>query len=262
METIRVVVHGASGKMGREVISAVCIEPRLELVGAVDLNPPSVALDLPDGSSITPFSTDLEPILSQYQPNVLVDFSTAQATMAVVRCSVKHGVHLVIGTSGLKPEEINEIDRLATEYKVGATVVPNFAIGAILMIHMAKIAAKYLGTAEIIEQHHPAKMDSPSGTALATAKGMLEARGKPFIKPVSEDSSSRGLDLDGIAVHSLRLQGIIAKQEVIFGAPGETLSIKHNTTDRQCFMPGVIMAIKEIGKHKGLVYGLDGLIGL
>jgi 4-hydroxy-tetrahydrodipicolinate reductase len=262
MEPIRVVVHGASGKMGREVISAVCIEPSLELVGAVDLNPPSVALDLPDGSNIVPFSTDLEPILSQYQPNVLVDFSTAQATMSAVRCSVKHGIHLVIGTSGLKPEEINEIDRLAAEHKVGATVVPNFAIGAILMIHMAKIAAKYLGTAEIIEQHHPAKMDSPSGTALTTAKGMLEARGKPFIKPVSEHSLSRGLDLDGIAVHSLRLQGIIAKQEVIFGAPGETLSIKHNTTDRQCFMPGVIMAIKEIGKHKGLVYGLDGVIGL
>lgn len=263
MEAIKVVVHGASGKMGREVFSAVCSEPGLKLVGAVDLDVPSSTLDLPDGSGSVPLSDDLELILSERRPDVLVDFSIARATMPTVRLAVQHGVHLVIGTSGLKAEEISEIDKLARDHKVGAAVVPNFALGAVLMMHMAKIAARYLDSAEIIEQHHPAKADSPSGTAIATAEAMLKARGKPFLRPTEERASgSRGQEFDGIAVHSVRLPGVIARQAVLFGGPGETLSIEHNTVNRQCFMPGVILAIKGIVKHKGLVYGLDSLLGL
>ena len=261
MAAIRVVVRGASGKMGQEVIAAVGAAPGLELVGAVDLEPPSDRLKLPDGSSI-PFSADLESILSQQKPDVLVDFTVASAVMPAVRAAFRHGARPVIGTSGLKQEEINEIDELAREYGLGAAVVPNFALGAVLMMHMARIAARHMDSAEIIEQHHPAKLDAPSGTAVATAEGMLKARGKPFNKPITRESESRGKDYEGIAVHSLRLPGIIARQEVIFGGPGETLSIKHDSVDRKCFMPGVILAIREIRKHEGLVYGLEGLLGL
>jgi len=261
MEPIRVVVRGASGRMGQEVISAVSGTPGLELVGAVDLEPPPNTLKLSDGSSI-PFSADLEYLLAEQKPDVLVDFTVAGAVMPAVRAALRHGVRPVIGTSGLKPEEISEIDQLAREYGLAAALVPNFALGAVLMMHMAKVAARYLDCAEIIEQHHPAKLDAPSGTAIATAEGMLKARGKPFSKPLTRESQSRGQDYGGIAVHSLRLPGIVARQEVIFGGPGETLSIKHDSVDRKCFMPGVILAIREIGKHEGLVFGLDGLLGL
>ena len=259
MEPIRVAVRGASGKMGREVMAAVTGASGLELVGAVDLEPPLATIKLPDGLS---FSTDLDSLISEQKPDILVDFTVAGAVMPAVRAALRNGVRPVIGTSGLKQEEIDEIDQLACEYGLGAALVPNFALGAVLMIHMTKVASRYLDTAEIIETHHPAKLDAPSGTAIATAEGMLKARGKAFDKPFTRDSQSRGQDYDGIAVHSLRLPGIIARQEVIFGGQGETLSIKHNSIDRKCFMPGVILAIREISKHEGLVYGLEGLLGL
>lgn len=263
MGTIKVVVHGASGKMGREVVSALCPDPDVELVGAIDKDAPSSHLDLPDGSGSVPFSTNLEHILTGCKPDVLVDFTIAPATMPAVRSAVKHGVNLVIGTSGLTPKEIGEIDELARAHQVGAVVAPNFALGAVLMIHLAQLASKYLDYAEIIELHHHKKVDSPSGTAIATAKAMLKARGRPFVRPAAKgDSASRGKQVEGIAIHSVRLPGLLAQQEVLLGGAGQTLSIKHATISRECFMPGVILAIKEVVKLKGLVYGLDSLLGL
>lgn len=265
MKPIRVVVYGASGKMGREIINSLCSHPEIEIVGAVELEvSEEFYLPLLDGCEAIPFSSNLDYILTTCQPDVLVDFTTAQATMPAVRTTTEHGVNLVIGTTGLTVDELSEIDRLALEHQVGAVVAPNFALGAVLMMHLAKVAAKYFDYAEIIELHHHQKADSPSGTALSTAKVMAQARGKPFccLPEQKEVPSSRGEQVEGVTIHSVRLPGLLAHQEVILGAPGQTLSIHHDTISRECYMPGVLLAIKEVLKHKGLVYGLDTLLGL
>ena len=262
MKRVRVAVHGAAGRMGQEIINAVCQEPDLQIAGAVDIKATQDYLTLPDGSGTVPFSQNLEHILTSCQPEVLVDFTTAQATMPAVRIAAGHGVNMVIGTTGLTAENIKEIESLAKAHKIGAVVAPNFALGAVLMIHLAKVAAKYFDFAEIIELHHHLKADSPSGTALATAKAMAQARGKPFSTPQGKTSESRGGQVEGVAIHSVRLPGLLAHQEVLMGGAGQTLSIRHDTTSRQCYMPGVILAIKEVANHKGLVYGLDALLGL
>jgi len=250
--------------MGREVVNALCREPEIKLVGAVELQVAEDYLPLPDKSGVVPFSSDLSYILTSCQPDVLVDFTTRKAAMPAVREATKRGVNLVIGTTGLTADELNEIDQLAQTHQVGAVVAPNFALGAILMIHLAKVAAKYLDYAEIIELHHHLKADAPSGTALATAKAMAVARGKPFSRPLEQGktSDSRGEQIEGITIHSVRLPGLLAHQEVLLGGPGQTLSIRHDTISRECYMPGVILAIKEVVKRKGLIYGLDTLLGL
>lgn len=264
MNPIKVVVQGALGRVGREVVKALCHEPETELVGAVELQVSEDYLPLPDGSGTVPFSSDLDYILTSCQPDVLVDFTIAQAVMPAVCLATNKGINLVIGTTGLTATDLIEIDRLATAHGVGAVVAPNFALGAVLMIHLAKIAAKYFDSAEIIELHHHQKVDAPSGTALSTARAMAEARGKPFSYAGQEGkaSDSRGKQVGGVAIHSVRLPGLVAHQEVIFGGSGQTLSIRHDTINQECYMPGVILAIKEVGKRKGLVYGLDTLLGL
>ena len=264
MKQVRVGVQVAQGKMGQEGGRAIVRETEMELVDAVELKPDSDCLLLPDSSATVPFSSDLENILLRCQPDVLIDFTTALVTMPAARTAASRGVNLVIGTTGLSAEDINEIDRLATANKVGAVVAPNFAIGAILMIHLAKISARYFDYAEIIELHHHLKTDAPSGTAIATAKAMAAARGKPFSQPPQPQKppDSRGQKVEGITVHSIRLPGIIARQEVLLGGAGQTLSLKHDAISRECYMPGVILATREVMKLKGLVYGLDALLDL
>ena len=263
MRPVRVVVQGALGRMGREVVNAICRQDGMQVVGAVDLKATGDNLPLPDGSGSVPISSDLERIIIDCQPDVLVDFTIAQATMPAVRIAVSKGVNLVIGSTGLTKAEINDIDRLSQANQVGAVVAPNFALGAVLMMHLAKIAAKYLDYAEIIELHHHLKADSPSGTALSTAQAMAAAKGKPFLAVEQNKAyASRGEQVEGITIHSVRLPGLLAHQEVILGGPGQTLSIRHDTISRECFMPGVIMAVKKVAEQKGLVYGLDTLLGL
>ena len=264
MTPIKVVVNGALGKVGREVVKALCREPEMQVVGAVELQVSEDYLSLPDDSGAVPFSSDLNHILTSCQPDVLVDFTTAQATMPAVRIASKKGVNLVIGTTGLTDADLSEIAQLAMACQIGAVVAPNFALGAILMIHLAKIVARYLDYAEIIELHHHQKIDAPSGTALSTAKAMVTAKGKPFCRSQEQGkpSASRGGQYEGVTIHSVRLPGLLAHQEVILGGPGQTLSIRHDTISRECYMPGVILAIKEVVKRKGLVYGLDTLLGL
>lgn len=265
MKPIKVVVHGAQGKMGQEVVRAVWREPGMALVGAVELDPENDRLPLPDGSSGSiPLSSDLASIIERCQPDVFIDFTIAAAAMTAIRTAAGCGVNLVIGTTGLSSENINEIDRLATANKIGAVVAPNFALGAVLLIHLAKISARYLDYAEIIETHHHLKADAPSGTAIATAEAMAAARGKPFSQPVQpqKPQSSRGQQVEGITIHSVRLPGVVARQEVLLGGPGQTLSLKHDAINRECYMPGVILATREVVKLKGLVYGLDSLLGL
>lgn len=263
MKGVKVIVHGALGKVGREVVNTLSRQSEIELVGAVDLKASQDQLPLPDGSGSVPLSAELEPLLKSSNPDVLVDFSIAKATMPAVRLATKYGVNLVIGTTGLSPDEIGEIEHLVLEHNLGAVVAPNFALGAVLMIHLAKIAAQYLDSAEIIELHHHQKVDAPSGTALLTARAMAEARGRPFSHLKSQKAlPSRGEQVEGIAIHSVRLPGLLAHQEVILGTSGQTLAIRHDTISRECYLPGVILAIKEVVKKKGLTYGLDKLLGL
>ena len=261
---IKVVVHGALGKMGREVVSAVCQDPETKLVGAVDINLKDEFLPLPDGSGKVPLSSDLDNIIKAQKPDVLVDFSLAKAALPAARTAAKNKVHLVSGTTGLAQADLDEIDRLAKANGVGAVIASNFALGAVVMMHLAKVAAKYFDYAEIIELHHHLKADAPSGTALTTARSMAKARGKPFLIPSEKDTTmkSRGEQVEGIALHSIRLPGLLAHQEVLFGIAGQTLSIRHDTISRECYMPGVLLAIKQVHNYKGLVSGLAALLHL
>jgi 4-hydroxy-tetrahydrodipicolinate reductase len=260
---VKVVVHGASGKMGQEVLNSLCREPGIEIVGAVDIQVPQNFLSLPDGSGIVPFSNSLEQILDTCQPDVVVDFSTAKAVMPAVRLAVKKGIRLVIGTTGFSSDELSEMEQLAKTHKVGIMVAPNFALGAVLMMHLAKIAGKYMDYAEILELHHHLKADAPSGTALSTARAMAQSRGRPFSRPAEKGAAaSRGQEVEGINIHSVRLLGLLAHQEVILGAAGQTLRIRHDQISREAFMPGVILAVKEVVKRQGLIYGLDTLLNL
>ncbi len=263
MSPINVVVHGALGRVGQEVVRAVSHDPETRLVGAIDINLKQSQLSLPDGSATVPLSSNLEEIISTTKPDVMVDFSVAKASMPAVRIASARGVHLVIGTTGFSAGDLEEINRLALAGNIGAVVASNFALGAVMMIPLAKIAARYFDNAEIIELHHNQKLDAPSGTALNTAKAMAESKGKPFPYPPQQGpADSRGRQVEGIAIHSVRLPGLMAHQEVIFGASGQTLSIRHDTINRECYMPGVLLAIKQVRNYKGLVYGLDTLLGL
>jgi 4-hydroxy-tetrahydrodipicolinate reductase len=263
MKPIKVVVNGAQGRMGQEIIKALCREPGMQVVGAVELKPAEDYLALPDRSGSVPFSADLEGILTKCQPDVMVDFTVAQAAVPAARLAIENGVNLVIGTTGLTDGELDEIGRLSVAHQVGVVAAPNFALGAVLMIHLARLAGKYFDYAEIIELHHHLKADAPSGTALTTARAMAEAKGRPFNSPeAKKTSASRGEEVEGIAIHSVRLPGLLAHQEVILGTVGQTLSIRHDTINRECFMPGVILAIKEVTNRKGLTYGLESLLGL
>ena len=264
MKPISVVVLGALGKMGQEVVKAVCREPGMRVVGAVEQTTEN-SLSLPDGSGKVPLSSDLDKILTDCHPDVLVDFTLAPATRAAVPVAAKKGVNMVIGTTGLTGSDLDEMSRLAEKHKIGIIVAANFALGAVMMMHLAKIASKYFDYAEIIELHHNQKVDFPSGTALTTAKLMAKAKGRPFSLPDSEQGqppSGRGKQVEGITIHSVRLPGLVANQEVTFGMAGQTLSIRHETINRECFMPGVMLAVKEVIKRPGLTNGLETLLHL
>jgi 4-hydroxy-tetrahydrodipicolinate reductase len=260
---IKVVVHGAAGKMGQEIVGGLCREAGLQVVGAVDVAASGGLLQLPDGSGAVPFGSSLDTVLTATRPDVIVDFSIAKATLPAVRLAVGKGINMVIGTTGLSASDIEEIGQLAEEHKIGIVVASNFALGAVLMMHLARIVSRYMDYAEVIELHHHLKADAPSGTALSTARAMVQSRGKPFSRAVGQgQASSRGQDVDGVTVHSVRLPGLMAHQEVLFGASGQTLSIRHDTINRECYLPGIIIAVREVGKHRGLVHGLDSLLNL
>ncbi|MEE8619705.1 MAG: 4-hydroxy-tetrahydrodipicolinate reductase [Dehalococcoidia bacterium] len=265
LEPIRVVINGALGRMGQEITKAVVCEPGLRPVGAVEKEVTQQYLPLAEASELILLSSDLESLLKSCDADVVVDFTNADVSIAAARIAIKQKVNMVIGTTGLSEENLAEIEKLCQTYKVGVIVAPNFSLGAAILMHLSKFAAKFFDHAEIIEMHHDRKADAPSGTAIATAREMLQTHGKPFVYPeVAREvvSNTRGGQMDGIAIHSLRLPGFMAGQEVIFSGPGETLSLRHNAISRECFLPGVILAIKEVTKHKGLIYGLDALLKL
>lgn len=261
----KVIVAGALGRMGREVSARLAQEPELDLVGGVDPRATDELVDVPGSAAQIPVGRDLAAIIERVSPRVMVDFTHPDAAMGNVRVALKHKVSPVVGTSGIKPADLEEIERLAAEAGVAAVVVPNFAIGANLMLHFARIASKFLSAAEIIELHHDGKVDAPSGTAVATAREMVAARGSDFDDPETTTlllDGARGGVEGGIHVHSVRLPGLVAHQEIIFGGPGQILTLRHDSISRESFMPGVVFAVKEVTKRSGLVYGLDRLMGL
>jgi 4-hydroxy-tetrahydrodipicolinate reductase len=261
VEPIRVVVNGALGKMGQEVINAIAKQDEIKLVGAVEKE--VTQRYLPIVGMLVYFSSDLDSLLEGCDADVVVDFTNAEASIAAARIAAKRKANLVIGTTGLSEENIAEIDQLCQSHQIGAIVAPNFSLGAVMLTKLAGFAAKFFDYAEIIEMHHDKKADAPSGTAINTAKAMLKTRGKPFIYPKTETEiirDTRGGQMEGIAIHSLRLPGFMAAQEVIFSGAGQTLSLRNETISREAYMPGVILAIKEVVKRKGLIYGLDSLL--
>ena len=265
MGVIKVAVTGASGKMSKEVIAALCREEGIDPVGAVSTKATEDYLSLPDGSGLIPLSSDLEAILSRTRPDVLVDFTSADYAFSAAVLALKYGTRPVIGTSGISQERVTELSKVCLDKNLGAVIAPNFALGAVVMMHLAKVAAPFFDYAEVIEMHHEQKADAPSGTAIATARDMVAARERPFsyTQTLKETlPGSRGSTVGGVAIHSLRLPGMVAHQEIVMGSLGQTLRIRHDTVSRECYMPGVLLAVKEMLNRQELVYGLDTLIGL
>ena len=264
-EPIKVIVTGALGRMGREMVAGLAREDALDLAGGVDPKAVEEYLPLPQGGGLIPLSRELEPMIERVRPRVLVDFTVREAAIANARTALRYGVSPVIGTTGLSQEDVAEVAHLAEEAGVGAVIAPNFAIGANLMIYFARVAARFMPAAEIIELHHDGKADAPSGTALSTARAMREARGSDL-----RDAPTATFTLDGVRggveggvrVHSVRLPGLVAHQEVIFGGQGQTLTIRHDSMSRESFLPGVALAIKAVVQARGLIYGLDKIMGL
>lgn len=269
---IPVVVNGAAGKMGREVIKAVAGSPDVTLFAAVDRNPQVVGQDVGELVGIepleVPIADDLEGILAAAaQEKVLgamVDFTHPSSVYENIRTAIAYGIHPVVGTTGLSPQQIEELAEFADKASTGCVIVPNFSIGMVLLQEAAIRASQYFDHVEIIELHHNQKADAPSGTALQTAQ-MLAELGKTYNPAQVEEKEhlpgARGsLAEEGIRIHSVRLPGLIAHQEVLFGAPGQIYTLRHDTSDRACYMPGVLLAIRKVTQLKTLVYGLEKLL--
>lgn len=261
---VNVLVSGACGRMGQAVVKAVMEDPELELVGAVDLKGGADAGELVGlGKSGVLVQTDLAAAIQSAKPQVMVDFTRPDVVFQDACTALKLGVSPVIGTTGLSDEAKKEIAELAEKHDTPAFIAPNFAIGAVLMMLMSRQAAKYMPNVEIIELHHDKKLDAPSGTALQTAEMIREVRasmqqGHPDEK--EKVAGARGAEVDGMHIHSVRLPGYVAHQEVIFGGLGQTLTIRHDSMNRESFMPGVVLACKKVRELTGLTIGLDKLL--
>ena len=245
MKKIRVLVNGAKGRMGQEVVKAVTVVSDLELVDQTDLG------------------DDLIARIKASQAQAVVDFTTAAVAFENTRKILEAGVHPVVGTSGLLAEQVAELQQLAEDKGIGGLIAPNFAIGAVLLMKYAQDAAKYLPDVEVIELHHNRKADAPSGTAVKTAQLIAEARQeipKALVQEKELFEGARGSEVHGVRVHSLRLPGLVAHQEVIFGGTGETLTIRHDSIHRESFMPGVCLACRKVIGTQQLFYGLEHLL--
>lgn len=263
---IRVVVVGAYGRMGREVAKAIWRADDMELIGAVDNKGAGVDVGslIEAGNTGILIENSLEELILRTRPNVVVDFTIPQAVHKNTLTSLKHGVRPVVGTTGLSQESIQEIVHLSESLRVGGLIAPNFAIGAVLMMKFAAEAVRHFPNVEIIELHHDQKVDAPSGTSIKTAELMLEQRGDfqqgPF-NEIENITGARGAELTGgIRIHSVRLPGMVAHQEVIFGGLGQALTIRHDSTNRESFMPGILLGIRKVIHLEKVVYGLDKLL--
>ena len=273
--SIPVIINGAAGKMGREVIKAVAQASDLTLMGAIDTTPELQGKDAGELAGLSeplevPITNQLEPMLGyvagerQMQPGVLVDFTHPDAVYNNIRSAIAYGIRPVVGTTGLSPAQLEELADFAEKASTGCLIIPNFSIGMVLLQEAAVRASQYFDHVEIIELHHNQKADAPSGTAIQTAQ-LLGELGKTFNTAIVEETEkiagARGsLADEGIRIHSIRLPGLIAHQEVIFGAAGQIYTLRHDTSDRACYMPGVLLAIRKVNQLKSLVYGLEKIL--
>jgi 4-hydroxy-tetrahydrodipicolinate reductase len=273
---IPVVVAGALGRMGAEVINAVVNSEDCQLVGAIDNTPgkegTDVGLELGIKELEVAVTADFEGCLCAVsqsvrksdQNAVLVDFTHPSVVFDHTRAAIAYGVHPVIGTTGLSPTQLNDLTEFSAKASIGGAVIPNFSVGMVLLQQAAAAAARFYDHAELTELHHNRKADAPSGTCIKTAELMEEVKQSFNPAEVDEHESlqgSRGGVRDsGLHLHSLRLPGLVAHQEVMFGAPGETYTLRHDTIDRSAYMPGVLLTIRKVGSLQQLVYGLERLI--
>jgi 4-hydroxy-tetrahydrodipicolinate reductase len=246
-EPVRVGVLGARGRMGLEVCRAVDAADDLELVAMIDQG--DWLFNAADAGA-----------------QVLVDFTTPDVVMDNLHWGVDQGINMVVGTTGFTDQRLDRVRHwLSHKPEVGIVVAPNFGIGAVLMMQFAARAARYFESVEIIEQHHPRKVDAPSGTALHTARLIAAARAEADRGPMpdatkEEMAGARGTDIDGVRIHSVRAAGLVAHQEILFGTEGETLTIRHDSLDRSSFMPGVLLAVRSVLTRPGLTVGIDDLL--
>ena len=275
---IPVVVAGALGRMGAEVVKTVVQAPDCSLVGAIDTTAgkegADVGLELGLGELEVAISSDFEGSLCAASQAVrhagpgggavLVDFTHPSVVYEHVRGAIAYGVHPVIGTTGLRPEQLADLAAFAVKAGIGGAVVPNFSVGMVLLQQAAAAAARFYDFAELTELHHNRKADAPSGTCLKTAE-LMEDLGKRFNPPQVEEQETLagcrgGLRESGLRLHSVRLPGLVAHQEVLFGAPGETYTLRHDTIERSAYMPGVLLTVRRVRALEGLVYGLERLL--
>lgn len=246
---VKVGVLGARGRMGQEVCRAINATNDLELVAEIDVN-------------------DSIESLKSSKAEVVVDFTTPEVVMENLKFAIENGIHSVVGTTGFDGTRLETLKKLlASNPKVGVLIAPNFGLGAVLMMQFAKGAAKYFESAEIIELHHPEKVDAPSGTATRTAELINEARQEANLGKMPDNTAkslegARGAKIGEVPIHSVRLRGLVAHQEVLFGDKGELLTIRHDSLDRSGFMPGVLVGIREVAKNPGLTVGLEHYLKL
>jgi len=246
MSKLKVGVLGAKGRMGATVCEAITASSDCELVSALDINDDMLAL-----------------VASGAQ--VVVDFTTPDSVAANLKFLAENNIHAVVGTTGFDADKLAAVEKQFAASKANVVIAPNFGLAAVLMMQFAVQAAPHFESVEIIEMHHPRKADAPSGTARRTAEMIADARsGMPAMPDATSDllPGARGANVSGIPVHSIRLQGLVAHQEIVFGGPGESLTIRHDSYDRESFMPGVLLAVRKVPQTPGLTYGLEHLLDL
>lgn len=264
-QQIKIVMAGARGRMGSEAVQLIKETEHFELVAAVDYK--YIGQSIGEVLGITeveaPIYSDLKQCLREVTADVFIDFTNYETGMKHTEIAINEGVRSVIGTSGFTKEDVERLRVLAEKNNTGVIIAPNFALGAVLMMKFSKLAGKYFDDVEIIEMHHDQKLDAPSGTGIKTAELISEVRqshkqGHPDEKELLK--GARGADYDGIKIHSVRLPGLIAHQEVLFGSSGETLLIRHDSYNRRSFMSGVKLAVERVMEINVLVYGLDNIL--
>jgi len=258
--TIKVIIAGPRGKMGREAIQMVENTAHFELVACLDRKNSGKTMD-----KNIPVYEDPDKCFSEVKADVLVDVTTPEVGFKHTEAALRHGIRPVVGTSGFTPEQISTLSELAASKNIGCIIAPNFAVGAVLLMQFAKMAAKYFPDVEIIEKHHDQKLDAPSGTAMKTLELIKETRtAKTQGHPNEKETlpGARGGESEGVRIHSVRLPGLVAHEEVLFGGNGQLLTIKHDSMNRQSFMEGIKLCIDEVMDMDKLVYGLENLLNL
>ena len=259
---INVVLQGALGRMGCEILATLCQEANLNPLAAIDKMAKGESLDLPNGSSI-PISTEIDDVPGT--TDVLVDVTKSEGAQKAISKLAPKGVNIVVGSSGIPESTYMEAEYLSKKHNVGIVIVPNFALGGVLMSHIARLISKYYDYADLTETHHEKKIDAPSGTAIAIAKAISEGKGVSMNYAPTENETiahTRGGQYSGVNIHSVRLPGRVAHHELVFAGPGETLTIRHDSIDRSGFMPGVVSAIHAAVNRPGLTVGLEQILDI